>query len=119
MKNAMAHGEAGHRDDSLPNGMLWKSHAAHPTEEKTISRGVFVVGGRGRGEGRCKWTFLSSGGQLFRLCCLLSSGGQIKYKRRDRQRPLEAGPTRPWHPCSLTVNSTPVRDSQSVDEVTD
>lgn len=121
MKNAMAHGEAGHRDDSLPNGMLWKSHAAHPTEEKTISRGVFVVGGRGRGEGRCKWTFLSSGGQLFRLSAASSPPeGRLSIKGEIDSAPWRQGPRgRGILALSQLTPHRSVIDSQSVDEVTD
>ena len=41
MKNVVAHGEAGHRDGGSGN----HTRPATPTEEKAISRGVFVGGG--------------------------------------------------------------------------
>lgn len=46
MKNAMAHGEAGHRDDSPKWDALELTHGPL-TEEKTIT------GGRGEGGGGC------------------------------------------------------------------
>ena len=86
MKNAVAHGEAGHRDDSPEWDALEITRAPAPRRKRRQLAGVCLLSG-GRAEGRCKWTFLSSGGQLLRLSAASPREGRLSIKGEVHSAP--------------------------------
>ena len=93
LRNPMVHGEAGHRDDFLPDGRS-------VTHTRSPMKGVCLLS-----EGRCKWTSLSSEVSSSDRLPPPLHGLRVSIKREADSAPRRQGS--PWHPCR--ASATPHR----------